>query len=83
MDLVMQNLQEFEIPDSCPDYNVGDGRIYLCLTQQRLDSFNLTRGNSEIKIQDKHPYLQFNIFKANLFFELKFDLFSKPEWIKD
>lgn len=83
MDLLVQKLTDFQLPDTTPDYNLGVGKVYLALTKQRLVSFIVDKNRSQIMIQNEHPYIQFAIQNVSLNFALDFDLYSKPEWIKD
>ena len=53
------------------------------MQNQILKSFNVTSSNCEIKVQEGKPYISFDIYDISLNFKLDFEMFSKPEWIKD
>eukprot|EP00347_Sterkiella_histriomuscorum_P017917 403347484 len=83
MDLLQTNLNDLSMPDSSQDFNVGIGKVFLTLTQQKLTSFSIDKNRSTIKIQDQSPNLLFRIEGVNLDFAMQFNLQSKPAWIQD
>ncbi len=73
----------FSIPDADLHYDLSFGRVILDLTNQKLDSFIFDSKKAKITAQNSQPYFVFALSDANLNFQLDFDFYSIPEWIKD
>ena len=82
MSYLTQSLNGMELKDTSPEFSLGLPKVIFDITEQRLLSFK-ANDSSTLEVAESHPYLVFGLYDIDLEFQMKYNMYSKPEWVKD
>ena len=77
------NLQSLKLPDTSTEFSLGIPKAVISLTDQNLVKFQVHKDKANLTIGESNPYIKFSMEDVQLEFEMKYRLYSNPEWIKD